>query len=156
MESLIGQLPYAGWIIAVVVLILGGAAGLYMLDGYRTKKKDQENKGEDRLITLLQTTVQELEKKVNKQTTDIEALTKKVTDLERDNGLLVKVLQGRDDQTQAFYKQAFEAMKVAQQTHDVVTTLAESMKITNDNTTKLIELLSKHVDVMDHVANKRA
>lgn len=156
MESLIGQLPYAGWIVAIVVIILGVAAGLYMLDGYKSKKKDQENKGEDRLITLLQTTVQELEKKVNKQTTDIEALTKKVGDLERDNGLLVKVLQGRDDQTQAFYKQAFEAMKVAQQTHDVVTTLAESMKITNDNTTKLIELLSKHVDVMDHVATKRS
>lgn len=148
MESLIGQLPYASGVIAIVIIILGIAAGLYMLDGWRQKKRETEDKGEDRLITILQTTVTELEKKVNKQTNDIEKLTKKVDELERENTMLIRVLQGRDEQTQEFYKQAATSMRIANETHELVKSLHETKKDTNENIKRLIELMSKHVDVI--------
>lgn len=150
MESLIGQLPYAGWIIAIVVLILGVAAGVYMLEGYRSKKKEEETKGEDRLIDILQKTVTELDKKVTKQDTDIKELTEEVRKVKDENKLLREVLQGRDADSKEFYKQAFESIKLARETHDVVTTLAKNMEVSNSNTTKLIELLGKHLEVIDH------
>ena len=158
MEALIKELPYAGWIIAIVVLTLGGAAAFYMLDGFRSKKKKEQNDGDDRLITILQTTVTELEKKVNKQTTDIENLTQQVRRLREERETLKEVLQGRDAQTQEFYKQAFDAMKVGHETHAMVSELVGTMKGTNENMTRLIEVISKHVDVIDHatVAQNKA
>jgi len=148
MYEFISQLPNSpiGWIGLIIAAIAGGA-GAYMV---YNKQKDG---ADDRLISILKNTVDQLEVKVNKQSDDIEKLTKKITSMEHENEVLVKVLQGRDDQTQTFYKQAFESMKKANETHDVVTTLAENMKVTNENTTKLIELLSKHLDVIDHTAN---
>lgn len=147
MYEFITQLPNSpiGWIGLVLAAIAGGFSAYLIYNR-------QKDGADDRLITILKETVDQLEVKVNKQSEDIEKLTKKITSMEHENEVLVKVLQGRDDQTQQFYKQAFEAMKIAHDTHNVVTTLAESIKNTNDNMAKLIELLSKHADIIDHAA----
>lgn len=151
MEALFTKLPYAGVIIGFVVVVLGVSAGLYMLDGFRDKKKKTSDATDDRLITLLQTTVTELEKKVNKQSTDIESLTKKVTALERENETLVKVLQGRDAQTQKFYEQGFDSMAKTTEIHDSMKTLIESVKSlgesivkNNDMTTDFVKTIKEH------------
>ncbi len=154
MESLITKLPYAGPIIAIVIVILGIAAGLYMLDGYRSKKKKEENDGEDRLINILQKTVDNLQTTVTQQTVDIEDLTKEVSDLKKDNQLMREILQGRDGETKEFYKQGFEAMKLTREVHDSMTTIAAQMQTNNENTTKLIGLLEAHLKVLDHTVNK--
>lgn len=135
---------------AIITFVIVGAFAVYGIwDKVKRDRQKDTDGTEDRLIDLLKKTVDELEKKVNKQTTDIAELTKKVTHLERENETLVRVLQGRDEQTKEFYKQAFDSMKLAQQTHDVVTTLAKNMEVSNTNTTKLIELMGKHLDVME-------
>lgn len=146
----------------ISVLVIGV---LYVL-GLWKKGKDDED---DRLIQTLKETVEALDKKFkvkeeewdnqkkewskrdDELNTKIDTLTRKVGDLEHENETLVKVLQGRDEQTKKFYDQAFESMKVAQSTHEIVVDFASSFKQTNENMAKLIELLGKHVDVADHM-----
>lgn len=136
-----------GWVAIIGLGIFGAVAiyGLFDRESRERKKKinGDLNGSEDRLIDVLKKTVEELERKVNNQTTELKNLTVKVEGLERENETLVKVLQGRDDQTKEFYKQAFESMKVVHTIHDSVTTLERSIQILADNTSKLI-------DVIDH------
>lgn len=158
-EGFFSQLPYAGAVITIVVIVVGGSAGLYMLSDFKDKRKKKLDASDDRLINILQTTVSELEKKVNKQTEDIEGLTKKVTALERENETLVKVLQGRDAQTQKFYEQGFESMKKTDEIHDgieeltkVVKTLGESISKNNDMTAEFVKTMKDHFLNVEKVA----
>lgn len=140
-----------GSIIIVITLAIGGGLAVYGIwDKVRRDRQKDTDGSEDRLIDLLQKTVNELEKKVNQQTADIKVITTKMQHLEKENETLVRVLQGRDDATQQFYRQMLESIKVTQSTHDTVTTLAKSVQDTVTNMTKLIELLSRHLEVLDH------
>lgn len=150
MESLLKELPFAGWIISIVILVLGGAASAYLLDAYRSKKRKEKTDEDDRLIKLLQTTVDELDKKVTKQDTDIQALTEEVRKVREENATLREVLQGRDKQTQEFHQKILDSIELAKQTHATVAKLGELFNPLNQNMTKLIEIISKHVDVIDH------
>lgn len=138
MQEIITALPNTpiGWIGLILAAIAGGFAS-YM---FYNRTKDG---ADDRLINILKNTVDQLEKKVNQQTTDIAELTKKVDALEKENETLVKVLQGKDEETQKFYKQAFEAMAVAKTTHELVVAIGESIKATNQSLTKFIEAEAK-------------
>jgi len=75
---------------------------------------------------------------LTKLTKEIGNLTTKVDNLEKENETLTKVLQGRDDQTQVFYKKAFEAMEVAAKTFSLVDTM-------NKNHTELMKMLVEHL-----------
>ena len=129
-----------GGLLAVAVV------GIFYVIGLFSKTKDG---ADDRLIGILQETVTALEKKVDDQkkehdnilgnlTKQIGELTKKVDDLEQENGTLVKVLQGRDEQTQAFYKKAFEAIETGKGTHSLVENLAK-------NQSELMKVLVDHL-----------
>lgn len=148
-----------GIITGVGIVISGIIAGfLYiasLYDKQKRAKKDEENKDEDRLINLLKDTVDELTKKVDKQTLDIEELTKKVDMLERDNENYIKIFQGRDKDTQDFYKAAYGAIDTVHQTHDIMTTVAESIKNTNSAMEKLIEVIGKSIDIAGRVATNK-
>lgn len=128
MENFLSTVP--GIIISIGGIIAVAVVGVLYIVGLWKNKKDN---ADDRLIHLLQETVNEMEKKVNQQTLDIERLTKKVSDIERENETLVKVLQGRDEQTQTFYKEAFKAFE-----------LVETM---NKNQTEFLSLLAKHFKI---------
>lgn len=131
-----------GMIIAVATAVVVGAVALYGLWDERARKRRHAVDGEeDRLIALLTTTVQELEKKVNHQGQEIERLSKKVNDLESENGILIEVLQGRDKQTQKFYEEAFKTMELSKDTHILVKSLHETNKDTNENIKKLIDVI---------------
>lgn len=154
MEAILSQLPYAGVIISIIVLVIGFAAAAYMLDQWRDKKRISKDAADDRLNSILEKTVKELETKVNKLVDREKELTKEVGELRKDNERLVRILQGRDEQTQDFYKQAFEAIKMSKETHLLVESLVKNTVNTNDNIKKLIELLSKSTDVIDHGISK--
>ena len=140
-----GLVVLIGGVLAISVIGISYVFGLF--------KKNKDN-DDDRLINILKSTVDELERTVKKQTIDIEKLTKDVESFKTENGVLTKLLQGRDEQTQRFYEQGFEAMKITNQIHDTVTTLAESMKTNNENTSRLIDLLEQHLAVIDHSIDK--
>lgn len=133
LSTIIGIVLSIGAVFSVVVI-----GGLYVL-GLIKGKKDNED---DRLIGILQDTVTALEGKVNQQkkehdeiltklTKEIKELSTKVDELEKENITLVKVLQGRDAETQEFYKQAFEAFK--------------KVDVINNNHVKLMTLLTEHL-----------
>lgn len=119
--------------------------GLYVVGLWKGKKDNED----DRLIKILEGTVTALEQKVDNQkkehdeiltklTKEIKELTVKVTDLENENETLVKVLQGRDEKTQEFYKKAFDAIEVGGKTYMLV----EQM---NKNHTELMKMLVDHL-----------
>lgn len=141
MESLITQLPYAGIIISIVVIILGTSAGLYMLDAFRSKKTIEQNAADDRLNNLLEKTVQELSKKVGDLENRERELTKEVRELRKENERYLSILQGRDKDTQEFYKKSIESIEMAKSTHEMVQTLLTTMTETNKNLEELIYTL---------------
>lgn len=106
----------------VLVVVVVGA--LYVVGLWKGKKDNAD----DRLINILKETVDALEEKVTKQGQEIEELTEEVAELRRDNKHYLDVLQGRDAQTQEFYKQSFESMKVSKETHALVTSLASTLE----------------------------
>lgn len=156
MELLFSTIP--GIIMSVGGIIVVCVIGYTYVMGLLKKNKDG---ADDRLINILQGTVKALEEKVDKQKEDhdaevknlntkIDTLTKKVSDLESENETLVKVLQGRDEQTKKFYEAAFESMKTAKETHALVVKMAESIINGNKNVEELIKVISKHADIADH------
>lgn len=133
-----------------VVVVVGA---LYFAGLWKGKKDDAD----DRLIKILKETVDaqtknidDLDKKVTKLQEREKELTNEVSELRKDNKKYIEILQGRDQQTQEFYKQAFEAMKISKETFTIVTAMAQGMTDTNKNIEKMIDLISKHADVIDH------
>lgn len=146
MYEFLSQLPNSpiGWIGLTIAAIAGGA-GAYVV--YNRNKDGSD----DRLIGILQKTVDELEKKVNKQDVDIQALTTKVADLKSTNDTLTKVLQGRDEATLAFQSKVLEAVALAHETNGTTKALEKSMG-------KLTDLISAHIvaiETQDTKHNKR-
>lgn len=129
----ITQLPNSpiGWIGLTIAAIVGGFTA-YM---FYNKNKDG---ADDRLINILKETVDALEEKVNKQSNDIAALTKKVDELEKENETLVSVLQGRDKSTLEFQKQMLEAMRVGMETNGLAKQNSEALN-------RLTDLISAHI-----------
>lgn len=155
MEQFVKTVP--GLIITIGGIIAVGATGFFYIMGLWKKGKDGED---DRLINILKQTVEELSKKVEHLERREADLTKKVeissneiSKLRDENKKYIAILQGRDEQTKEFYKQAFKSMEVSRETRDLAETIAKGMTDTNDNIKKLIDLFSKHVDVLDHSIN---
>lgn len=141
MESLLTQLPYAGVVISIVVVILGIAAGLYMLEAYRSKKVVYQNEADDRLNKILKDTVEELSKKVDGLEKREKELTREVGELRKENERYLNILQGRDNDTQEFYKKSLESIQMVKGTHEMVQTLLQTLTDTNKNLEELIDVL---------------
>lgn len=142
----LSTIPYAGAVTGFVIIILGIASGVYMLDGYRSKKKKEEDDAGDRLVNILQKTVTELEERIDQYDLNFTELNQKVNKLVTENKTLRDIIQGKDEETQRFYKQAFEGMKLSQETNALVKEIAVAMKFQNDNVSKLIDLFGKQIE----------
>ena len=123
-----------------LIILIGGvlsicAVGVLYVAGLYSGKKDD---ADDRLIGILKETVDALEIKVNKQTTDIEFLTKKVQELERENGTLIEVLQGRDKATLEFQQQMLETVRLSMDTNSVA-------RDTNSKVSTLMGSMGQHL-----------
>ncbi len=140
-----------GVVISLGAILTVAVTGLLYVVGIFKKGKDGQD---DRLINILQQTVTELEKKVNKQTVDIEKLTQEVKILKLDNAKYIEIFQGRDGETKEFYKRMYSTIDTISQTHDIITTMATSIENTNRTMAQLIDLLAKSVDVVGKVASK--
>lgn len=134
------------WIGVAIIAVPLSIAGMFALFGIFDKTRRERNKmnddADDRLINLLQQTVGELEKKVNQADDDIKGLTKEIEGLKAKNQTLMDVLQGKDNVTQEFYKQAYDVFGVAKETNGLV-------KQTNVNIEKLISLMNEHLKVIE-------
>lgn len=125
------------------------AAGVAIFGQY--KKEDSEANKELKstnkdLIDALRNKVDILDDVVKKQTVDIASLTEQVQKLTDENKRFIEIFQGRDAQTQEFYKKGFAAMEKLEGATLKVDAIFESIKIQNGNVSKLIELASKQID----------
>jgi len=122
--------------IGLLIATCGGVVTAYML---YMKNRDG---ADDRLINLLKGTVDELEKKVNQQTENIDVLTRKMDELEHENELLIEVLQGRDKSTLEFQKQMLETMRVTMETNGLA-------KDTSTKIGELMGLMTSHLKIVE-------
>ncbi len=125
---------FGGWLGLIAVAIVGVFAFTGVFSGKKRQLKQEESATEDRVMRLLKEQVNALESRVKKQDADLGDLTKKVESLISENHLLRNILQGKDEQTQAFYKDAYAAM-------EIVKAIAASSKENNTALTKLITLM---------------
>ena len=89
--------------------------------GYLAYMRARDASG-DRLIKILQGTVTEMEKKIGALEVWKVEKEKAYAELETQNKTLVSILQGRDQQTQDFYRQAGASMALASETNALVKT----------------------------------
>jgi hypothetical protein len=137
-ETTIGIIVGVGGVLSVASIGV-----LYVLGLVKGKKDNAD----DRLINILKETVDELERKVNKQTVDIENLTKKVDELERENSTLIEVLQGRDKNTLEFQKQMLDAVRIGMETNGLA-------KETSKKLGELIDIMGDHLKAVEHNQSK--
>lgn len=156
MENIFTTLPSTalGWIALIGFFVFGAVAVYGLFDKRASERKKEVDGSEDRLIDILKKTVDELEKKVDQQTLDIEELSGEVEELRKENRKYIEIFQGRDEQTKEFYKQAYAAMDTIKQSHDILTTVAESIKNTNSAMEKLIGVIEKSIEATSKVAIK--
>ena len=117
------------WAGAVAIIIIGVFFVLGIWDKTAKEKRKQIDGSEDRLIEILQKTVNEMEKKVEKQSADLELLTHKVEALEKENEVLIKVLQGRDEKTQEFYAKAFPAIDTINKSLQIIEKIERKLQV---------------------------
>ena len=107
-----------------------GALALYgLFDKVRSKKNGEVENANEKLIGLLQDTVNELEKRFTELSGEYRKLSGDFEDLMGKHKIVVEILQGRDKQTQEFYVKAYEVMEIAKSTNTMVKTLAESQNV---------------------------
>lgn len=113
MQQILSSLPstITAWVLLIGMAMVGSLAIYGLYDKARIERRRSSDSEDDRLINILKGTVDELEKKFTKASSDIEILTAKVESLSKENEALIKILQGRDEQTQEFYRKGFAAMK---------------------------------------------
>lgn len=142
MDFLITELPNSaiGWI----GLLIGAVAIGFM--AYLAYNRNRDG-ADDRLIKILQTTVEEMEKKVDSQGEEIEELTLKVAALTTTNETLTRILQGRDENTQRFQAEVLAAVKIGGDTNEIAKRNEVSLG-------KLTDLISAHIVAMETSGKK--
>lgn len=133
------------WIGVLTIIALGLVSIYGLFDKAQADKKKSLEKSEDRLVNILQETVDHLELKLDKAMEDIETLNTKVESLQKENETLTDVLQGRDKKTEEFYRQVFDSIKVSQETHTLVSRVASAVDLANTNTARLITLIESNL-----------
>lgn len=138
-------------LVLLIFATVGGGLVLWIaLKGKVLKEKNElGNKADDRLITILQTTVANLEKEVEALRRVVEETSKKLIEVQAENNVLREVFQGRDQNTIEFQKRGFEAiaktdevLRLARETN----TLSQS---TEKHLVKLLTLIEKHMKVIE-------
>lgn len=132
-----------GWISALTVLGLGIFT---LFDKGLSKKREESEKVSNRLVDYLQTTVQSLDTEVKSLKTQQQENIVKLTKVTSENELLTKLVQGRDETTQQFQKQGFEAIRRSEEILALVKTTNELVKLANANIEKLYRAIEKHLD----------
>jgi len=130
------------WLSLIGLVTLGLFAIVGVVDRVRRERDSDANKTDDRLISLLKSSVEALERKV----ADLETLQQqnqvKLEELETRNKILEQVFQGKDAQTQEFYRRGFQEMDKTEQ-------LIMITSKTNENVEKLYKAIEKHLATLE-------
>lgn len=129
---------FGSWLVIGAAVVLGGVALYGLFDKRRGEVKKEETAVEDRLIALMKQEREELNKRLDEQDDTITELEAKVDKMTHENELLVKVLQGKDEASLKFQKDAYEAM-------GKLNLVFELGKSTSENLGKLITLLDRRM-----------
>lgn len=124
-----------GFLTVLSVFVFGIVAAFYYFDKERRRRAKEADAADDRLIKLLQETIKELQGKVTVLERWKEVTEERMTALKMENSNLVKILQGRDDNTREYQQKALRAMELVENT--------------NGNVQKLMELMEKHLDIIE-------
>ena len=123
---------FGGWIGIITAVIVGIFAIIGIVNkNSRDLEKVQSDTAND-VIKLLKEQVDALSTKVNIQDTDIKTLKQSIDNLKTENRILSDVLQGRDVQTQQFYKDIYASMEIVK----------HNDKTSEDNSKLLAKLVS--------------
>lgn len=133
---------FIGWMAASGIVIAGGVAAYGQIDKIWRERKKIDGDADDRLISILKQTVEELEVKINTQAQKIENLTHEIDKMKEENKTLVSVLQGRDGQTIKFQEQVLSAVTKGLETHEIV-------RSTNSNVERLCSLMEQHMKAIE-------
>ena len=127
-----------------ILLLFGGGLVIFIsLKGKMLKEKiDASDKADDRLILILQTTVEKLEKEVSVLKAQQSQNTITLAKLGNENSFLKEILQGRDKDTQEFHRKGFVAISHT----DEILALTRT---TNKNVESLLRAIEKHLSIME-------
>lgn len=146
---------FLDWI-AVIGMVIVGLVSIYgLLDRENRKRQNDNDAADDRLIKLLQGTVDSLEKQVNELTTQVGELGNKVTKLQAENGMLRSILQGRDENTKAEKKAYQEAIVIVEENNTFVKQNAKNIEKTNKNIERIAKLMEEHMGVVQKIVEKK-
>lgn len=101
----------------LALVAMGGLAVFYYLDKERRARKKEEDEADDRLIKLLQETIKELDQKVKSLEAWKQEREKEMAALRAENQTLIRVLQGRDRDSEDFRRMAAESFKLTAEIH---------------------------------------
>lgn len=128
-----------------------GMAAFFAINGFlkaradaekkKKEKEEEEDRVDDRVIILLKEQVNALEKKLKAQEEGLKVTASRLDELVKENEILKKTLQGRDEATLEFQKQGFQTMKIIPQ-------LFEMTRDTHSNINKLIGLMEHHLQII--------
>jgi len=130
------------WVEAIIICTLGGLTiWQNFFTGLKGVRKEQ-NADNDRLISLLKETVNQLEIKVGNLDEQYTATKKEVEKLSNENAIMKQLLQGRDQATIDFQKAAMESMKK-------IDALIENTGQANSDIRNLSTLIQKHLSALE-------
>lgn len=146
-----GFLQHVNSLMGIVSVVALVAVGFFAIAGVinkaRQEKEQEAEKVDDRLINLLKEQVAVLEKKVAALEASSKTNQEKLVKLEARNEILEQIFQGRDTQTQEFYKQGFETMK---KTDTIANMVAQNSK----SIERLAKLMEKTLEKIEDIVAK--
>lgn len=131
-QTIINIIGIGGYIISAIVTIW------LKTNKQKTELVSEISTDGAKLINILKTTVDQQTVKINELTTTVARNESDILDLKKSNEVMTKVLQGRDETTQEFYRQGFHAMAQTKQIIKIVTS-------TNRNVEKLFRSINTYL-----------
>lgn len=110
--------------------------GLLAVIGWVTSRKktavdEEDEKGHreaDRLIGILSKTVKQLEEDIHRIGNELHITKQELTRITNENQVITRILQGRDNSTEEYYKSGYEAMGTIKATHEIIVAMNQNFE----------------------------
>lgn len=127
----------AQWVAAISTILVGAFAIYAAFDKLKKERRKEADTIDDRLITLLKSTVDALERRVKDLEESQRQATIEMAKLRTENEVMTKLLQGRDSATIDYQKKGVEAIEMIKGTLAISQTTAKHVE-------DLYKLLESH------------
>ena len=108
-------------------LALAGIGFLAIVGWLTNRKKtatdtedEKSHREADRLIGILSKTVKQLEEDIHRIGNELHITKQELTRITNENQVITRILQGRDNSTEEYYKAGYEAMGTIKSTHEII------------------------------------